>query len=1153
MTQRKWLLWFSVACFVVVLSPMTMAQSQYISGTVVDQSGAIVRGAQVTIEDEAKKGVVREVTTGENGRFQALNLQPGPYLITVETAGFKKAQNRVVLDVNTRLDVGQIVMEVGEMTQEVAVTEVRSLVEANTMEKAYLVDQRQILELPMNGRQWKALMATIPGVTTDQRSDFFDNNFNVTSGFHVGGDRGSQNNFYLDGSPNLEVGNNLCQYTQPSIDTIAEFKVQMSSFDAEYGRNSGMVVAVETKSGTQKFHGTAYEFLRNDAFDACNAVLSSNCSGLKDTLRYNQFGGNLGGWLPIPKVSTKDKKRIFFFYNREMTRQIDSTAGQHFYDVPSLDILNGDFRPWLTDVPMDYAPQFKVGTVFMPGTIKRDGQGNIIDGTPFPNNNVPQNLWVGNSANLLKLFTGIPNLSELPDTPGAAGYKRYYFVSPYEYDKDQDLARVDYLINDSTTTYFRWVNDDMREQDPMGIWAWQPFPMMPQKRPKPGSSWSWNTIKTFSPTFSSETILAYMHETQSIDPVDSSAVSRSTLGVNYNQLFPASNFLGIIPDFYAGPLFGNFGAPGWHNDGEDYSLTENLSWVKKSHTMKFGFHYNRDNKKQTATWGQQGSMYFDSGPGMPNDTGTAIANLMLGNFNNYSQISRHVYPYFRFQSWEWFAQDNWKINRKLTLEFGLRFQKSTPTYTYTRNGTEGGEGTFPTLSVDTGRYSASRAPQIDLTNGLIIGDPMVLLNNGVIEDPSPGVPRGFSPTVNRFAPRLGFAYDLTGDGKTSFRGGFGVYYERLCQYIFNFVAGGNFPNLITATVYNGNAGNIDTNFETPPVAPPGYKTWDPANVIPAIYSWKLGVQRELHPGWVLDLSYVGNRDTHLMIVRSTNGLPIGTYLKYPDLLASVNGFDAALRPYQGFGSLSNVETTGYSMYNGMLVRLSRRFANGLSFNVNYTWSRAFNLTDSDASPINNPFDLRQDWAPAGFDRTHVLTLDYVYQLPKVKGVLNNMIGRAILNGWELAGITRFETGLPTTVTSNGNLYGLDVGWDWGNSADLAGDATAGQSSSVWFNRDAFRRPPDGQWGNLHRNSLRLPGTNNWDMNISKFFTLHEQVKLNVPFEAFNLFNHTQIWNVNTGFSSDNQGGPISATNTGFGYPTEFRDPRILQFGFKLTF
>ena len=1152
MTQRRWLLWVSLFCLVLVLSPRVMAQSQYISGTVVDQSGAVVRGAQVKIEDEAKKSVAREVTTDENGRFQPLNLQPGPYLITVETAGFKKAQNRVVLDVNTKLDVGQIVMEVGKMTQEVAVAEMVPLVQTNTMEKAYLVDQQQILELPMNGRNWTALMATIPGVTTDQQSDF-GNNFNNVSNLHASGGRGSQNSFYLDGSPNVDVGANSDQFTQPSIDTIAEFKVQMSSFDAEYGRNSGMVVAVQSKSGTEKFHGTAYEFLRNDAFDACNALLGSNCSGLKDKLRYNQFGGNLGGWLPIPRVSTKDKKRIFFFYNREMTRQINSAAGQHFYDVPSLDILNGDFRPWLTDVPMDHAPQFKVGTVFMPGTIKRDGAGNIIDGTPFPNNTVPQNLWVGNSANLLKLFTGIPNLSKLPDTPGAAGYKRYYFVSPYQFEKDQDLARVDYLINDSTTSYLRWVNDDQRELDPMGIWAYEPFPMMSQKRPKPGSSWSWNTIKTFGPTLSSETILAYLHQTQSIDPVDSSAVSRDTLEVNYNQLFPASNFLGIIPNFYAPPLFGLFGFLGWHNDGKDYSVTENVSWIKKSHTMKFGFHYNRDNKGQSANWGPQGWMDFSSATWMLKDTGTAIANLMLGNFNNYSQYNQNIYPYFRFQSWEWFAQDNWKINRKLTLDFGVRFQRSTPTYTYTRSGTEGGEGTFPTLSVDTGRYSASRAPQIDLSTGWIIGDPMVLLNNGLIEDPSAGVPRGFSPSVNRFAPRLGFAYDVTGDGKTSLRGGFGVYYERLCQNVFNFSAGGNFPNVITATVYNGNTGNIDTNFETPPVAPPAYVTWDPANLIPAIYSWNLGIQRELHPGWVLDLSYVGNRDTHLMIVRSTNGLPIGTFLKDPDLLASVNGFQDALRPYRGFGSLSNVETTGYSMYNGMLIRLSRRFAQGLSFNVNYTWSRAFNLTDYDAEYLNNPFDMRQNWAPAGYDRTHVLAVDYVVRLPKVKGPLDNMIGRAIFNGWELAGITRFETGLPTTITSNGNLYGLDLGWAWGNSADLAGDPTAGQSSSRWFDPAAFRRPQDGQWGSLHRNALRLPGTNNWDMNISKFFTLHEQVKLNVRFEVYNVFNHTQIWTVNTGFTSDNQGGPISATNTGFGYPTAFRDPRILQFGFKVSF
>src|SRR5262245_26748552 len=288
------------------------AQSQLISGTVADQSGGMIPGASVKVVDEAKNALVREVITDDNGRFQALNIQPGSYSLTVEAPGFKKlTRSNVNLEVNTRLDVGELKLTLGEVTETVQVTDTPSLVQTNTMEKAYLVESTQIRELPLNGRNWVALMNTVPGVTSTTRSDF-ETNFNDVSGFHANGGRGSQNNFYLDGSPNLDVGDNQSQYTQPSVYSIGEFKMQQSSFNAEYGRNSGIVVAVQTKSGGSDFHGTLYEYVRNDAFDAQRPD-----SPLKDKLRYNLFGGNIGGWVPIPKISSKDNKRVFFFYNRE--------------------------------------------------------------------------------------------------------------------------------------------------------------------------------------------------------------------------------------------------------------------------------------------------------------------------------------------------------------------------------------------------------------------------------------------------------------------------------------------------------------------------------------------------------------------------------------------------------------------------------------------------------------------------------------------------------------------------------------------------------------------------------------------------------------------------------------------------------------------
>ena len=389
----------------LLIAPSLMAQSQNVSGTVVDASGGVVPGAQIKITDTVKGTVAREVTTDQEGRFQALNLQPGSYLITVEVAGFKKAEREVKLDVNTKMDVGLIKLEVGQPSDVVTVTGTTPDVQSYTMEKAYLVNTNQIKELPMNGRNWVALMNTVPGMTSSTRNDF-DTNFNDVSGFHAVGGRGSQNNFYLDGSPNLDVGDNQSQYTQPSIDSIAEFKVQQASFNAEYGRNSGMVVAVQTKSGASNFHGAAYEYLRNDWFDA------NPLGKAPAPLRYNLFGGNISGWIPLPKVSTSQDKRLFFFYNLEMTAPQPSVRRLHRCPRPDI-TQNGNFSAWLQDTNMDYAPQFKNGTIFQPGTVKWDGAGHIIDGVPFPNNTVPTSMWQPLSANLLKIYSGIPNYTGL--------------------------------------------------------------------------------------------------------------------------------------------------------------------------------------------------------------------------------------------------------------------------------------------------------------------------------------------------------------------------------------------------------------------------------------------------------------------------------------------------------------------------------------------------------------------------------------------------------------------------------------------------------------------------------------------------------------------------------------------------------------------
>jgi Carboxypeptidase regulatory-like domain/TonB-dependent Receptor Plug Domain len=1135
-----------LALLLTVMAPSVMAQSQNITGTVVDATGAVVPAASVKVDDIAKGGTVRETTSDDAGRFQAINIQPGRYKITVEKTGFKKAELDVTLDVNAKLDVGTIALAVGNMTEAVSVeAEATPMVTTNTADKAYLVDRTQMSELPMNGRNFTSLMNTIPGMSSSAQNDF-NVNFNDVSQFHSLGGRGSQNNFYLDGSPNIDAGDNQSQYTQASIDTIAEFRVLQSGFNAEYGRNAGMVIAVQTKSGASKFHGTAYEYFRNNALDA-KCVL---CNTLQPQLRYNQFGGNISGWLPVPKISTRADKRLFFFYNREMTRR--NLPGSGYSDIPNATILSGNFSPWLLTTNMQYAPQFKNGTVFQPGSIQRDGAGNIINGNPYPNNTVPQSQWQPLSSNLLKIYTGIPGYSSLPAAPNP-GYSRYFYNNPDQLKKDQDMLRIDYNISSKMSSFFRWVNDYQDETIQNGIWTGEPFPMQPQYRPKPGSSWSWNLVTTFTPTVASETILAYNHQSQSLSIVGNNPLNRDTLGANWSQLYPQTNITNSVQDVTTNSGFGfSLGAPGWHNVGKDYAATENLTWVKGSHTFKFGMYYNRDFKSQTGNWGLEGSINFGSSSNLPTDTGNGIANMMLGNFNTFSQQSGHIYPYFRFWQLDTYAQDSWKVSRRLTIEYGIRFSHMTPTYTQVRGGTPGGEGTWTLYTVDLSKYNASKPPAYNTSNGYLVGAPMNALSPlGLVCDPCSGTPAGFSPSKNFWQPRIGLAYDVFGDGKMALRGGFGMFNERLRQNNFNFGAGAQWPNLISGNVYNGNVASIDkTGVGDPnaPIRPPNMNVWPSDNTMPSIYSWYMGIQRELPGKFALDISYSGNHSIHLMQQRQINAIPTGTFLSNPNMLKSVNYNTSLLYPYLGWGNLTAVETLGYSRYNAMMFRLSRRFSNSFSMNFNYTRSNVKDLVDNDSDQINNPFNIAQNWANAGYDQPNVETVDFVYMLPKT--TMQNPIAKQVINGWELSGMFRAQSGMPINITSNGNLYGANTGSQY---PTLVGDPYASQNSFQWLNPAAFQRPADGTYGTLGRNALRMPGIWNMDVNAVKNFNFTETVKLQFRCEVFNLFNHAQVWGLNTGFSADNPSSAISASNKNFGQASSYRDARTLQLALRFSF
>jgi hypothetical protein len=404
---------------------------------------------------------------------------------------------------------------------------------------------------------------------------------------------------------------------------------------------------------------------------------------------------------------------------------------------------------------------------------------------------------------------------------------RYWYNNPDNLHKDQDMARVDYAISSRVNSFFRWINDYQSESVANGIWTGEPFPMQPQHRPKPGSSWSWNIVGTFTPTLVSETILTFNHQSQSLSISGTNPLNRDTLGANWQQIYPATNITNSVQDVSTGAGVNfSLGDPGWHNWGKDWGVTENLTWTKGHHNIKFGIFLNKDDKAQTGNWGLEGNINFSPSTSMAMDTGNGLANLMLGNFNNFTQASAAVYPYFRFLEGDFYVQDNWKVSKRLTIDLGVRVPYMVPTYTVVRGGTLGGEGTWTLYSVDTSKYDVTQRPQINPTTGFLIGNPIQVLSPlGLVCDPCAGTPRGFSPAKAFVEPRVGAAYDVFGDGSTAVRGGFGVFNERLRQNNFSFGAGAAWPNLSSGSVYNGNVSSIDVSSvagANAPIQPPNH-------------------------------------------------------------------------------------------------------------------------------------------------------------------------------------------------------------------------------------------------------------------------------------------------------------------------------------------
>ena len=1119
-----------------------------IVGTVTDPSGAAVPDAAIVITNVDTNTVTR-VTSNASGEYTAAGLPVGHYTVSCELKGFKKFE-----ETNTPLNVGDrrtvdIKLQVGATSESVLVEADAVQVQSESGEVSDVITGQQVTQLATNGRSVYTLTALVPGSSSNM-SDFqsptpVGGNSNVS----FNGLRVSHNLYMIDGGEDYDRGGSGNISVMPSIDAIGEFRAMTSNYSAEFGLSSGATMTMVFKSGTKDFHGEGWEFWRNDALDA-NNFFNNRAGVAAPELRQNIFGFNIGGPAFIPKVYNRNRERTFFFYNQEWRRIIQ--GGSLNTQVPLTSQYGGNFGSTIPTVANLHTPCVNQVSAAIALRFAAAGQtlspcgGGPNQYVGFMNNTIPASLLDPNAQALLTagIFPGQSTFST-----SAAGTTTGNFVGGANQPTyvREEVVRIDHHFTDKFWIFGHWVDESISQTYGTSQWTGDNVPTARDVFNNPSYSGVVHATYSISPTLLNETAFNYNGNRISIVP--EGIVGRPT-GFSVPQLFPGNN-LNRIPTISLGggenTTF-DFGSWPWHNKADDYQVRDDVSWTRGNHQLKFGGSWMLYKKIQDLFGNTQGNFNFNGAY-----TGNGFADFLLGYANSYSELAIQDAGHWPNQSYDAYVQDNWKVTPRLTLNLGVRWDGIPHTYEDNNRQSNFYTNLYNPANAATilanGTIAPGSAGLGTSSNPILNGYPLYL--NGIGIAGQSGIPRGLVQNHwALFAPRVGFAYDLTGGGKTVIRGGYGIMYERIQgNDVYN--AGPNVPFTLTSTLSNVLLSNPTISVATgtaaaAPITAPGltglaysdYKN-------PASYQYSLGVQQQLGASSVLSVAYVGNQNRHQNDYRNIN-LPAND----PALLASIakgtTQYNAVV-PYRGFGEINMSEDSENSYYNGLQVSASSRIRSDLTFQLAYTWSRSMDPATSnggngDLANVSNPYNRNYDFGPSGLDRNQVLVVNFIYDLPFFRNS-SNLFAKAALGGWELSAIGTMESGLAMNV-SLGGTYGNNGIPGSTNRPDVVAGLTYPGTVAQWFSPGTFAAPAPGTWGDAGKGLLRGPGRDVWDVSLFKRFAFNEAGTRDIEFrfESFNTFNHTQFNNVDTTFTDGN-----------FGQVTSVWDPRVLQLALKLHF